>query len=195
MHLDKTAIFSICLAFGAVFASRAGAAQNDPCSRTTARQTARGMDGVKLVLVTDIKTVSLQDSLVLDVALRNDGQEPIFVYADIGWGYGAGLVIRLRNHEGQEIGPVFRDDRMLPPPPSNDDPAIFTRLDRDNFFGTRRKLALKDLVTTPGKYTLQIEYRSPLPCRFVDPKLQRLPALWHEDASIFSNQVAIEVLP
>jgi hypothetical protein len=138
--------------------------------------------------------VSLSQSMVINVGIRNDGKDPLYVYGNIAWGYGGGLVLRLRDQSGKGIKPVFLDDTMLPPPPQND-PSIFIRLKEDKFFGTRRELPIADLVKTPGKYSLQVEYRSPLPCGFVDPKLQRLPALWHEDASIFSNSISFEVVP
>jgi len=195
MNVNRAALIMTFLALVVLLGTRVGSAQGDPCSPARAGSTARAADRVKVVLTTELRKVSLRDSLVLDVALRNDGRNPIFVYADIGWGYGAGLVIHFRNDRGKEVGPTFSDDTMLPPPPSNDDPTMFARLDRGNFFGTRRELPLKEYLNAPGKYTLQIEYWSRLPCHFVDPKLQQLPAVWHEDGSIFSNEVPIDVVP
>jgi len=139
--------------------------------------------------------VSLRDTLVLDVALLNDGRRPVWVYAAVGWGSGAGLVMRIRNDEGREVRPQFGDDGMLPPPPSNDDPTMFARLDQGNFFGTRRRLRLKDFFAAPGRYTLQVEYQSLLACDILDPRLQGLHALWREDGSLLSNEVAIDILP
>ena len=145
-------------------------------------------------LRTDKTSYSLDGSLVIDAGVINAGTVPIYVYGWISWGYGGGLVIRLRDERGKEIAPVLRDDTMLPP--ENDDPSMFVKLrEEGDFFGTRREMEVKDLVKRPGKYTLQIEYRSPLSCKFVGSQLQRLPALWHEDASIFSKQVPFEVTP
>lgn len=145
-------------------------------------------------LRTDKGSYSLAGSLAIDAGIMNSGADPIYVYGWISWGYGGGLVIRLRNDHGKEIAPVLRDDTMLPP--ENDDSSMFVKLrEGGDFFGTHREIAVKDLVKRPGKYTLQIEYRSPLSCNFVGSNLQKLPALWHEDASIFSKQVPFEVTP
>lgn len=147
-----------------------------------------------IFLIADRTRYALHQSLVIDAGIRNDGPDPLYVYGQIAWGYGGGLVLRLRNQSGKEIAPVLRDDTMLPPPPKDDDPSMFVALEENTFFGTRRELPVTKLVKTPGRYSLQVEYRSPLACGFVDPKLEQLPALWHEDESIFSNSVSFEVI-
>jgi hypothetical protein len=147
-----------------------------------------------LFLTIDHTKYSLSQSMVLNVGIRNDGHDPVNVYGNIAWGYGGGLVLKIKNQAGKDVIPGLHDDTMLPPP-SLDDPSIFVQLTEDNFFGTRRVLSLKDIIKSPGKYTMQVEYHSPLSCAVVDPKLQQLPALWHEDASIFSNTISFEVMP
>ena len=148
-----------------------------------------------LFLTIDESTYSRSRSMVLNVGIRNDGRNPIYVYKEIAWGYGGGLVLEIKDRAGVDVIPVLWDDTMLPPPRRLDDPAIFVQLGEDNFFGTHRVLPLKDITESTGKYTMRVEYNSPLSCASVDPKLQRLPALWHEDASIFSNTVSFEIRP
>lgn len=138
---------------------------------------------------------SMNDFIVIDVGIRNDGRDPLYVYRKIAWGFGGGLVLRLMDQTGHQVAPVVRDDTMLPPPATSNDASIFVQLTEDDFFGTRRNLLAKDLVKAPGKYSLQVEYRSPLSRKFVDPKLRQLPALWHEDESIVSHSVPFEVVP
>lgn len=136
----------------------------------------------------------INGSIVLNAAIVNSGDNPVYVYDWISWGYGGGLVIRIRDEHGNEVAPVLRDDTMLPPPRNVNDPNIFVRLrDHGDFFGTQRRMKVADLVKFPGKYTLQIEYRSPLSCKFVGEQIRNLPALWHEDKSIFSTRVPLEV--
>jgi hypothetical protein len=82
---------------------------------------------------------------------------------------------------------------MLPPPPRNDAPGIFARLGPGTFFGSRRNLAVSDLVSRGGKYTIQIEYVCPLSREFMHPTLQVLPALWRDTPSLWSEKVALEI--
>lgn len=51
----------------------------------------------------------------------------------------------------------------------------------------------KEVSKPPGKYSLGVEYRSPLPKAWVDEQLQALPALWTEDGILTSNRIEIEV--
>lgn len=150
---------------------------------------------VKVFLITDRAAPSFRDSLVIDVGLRNDGPQDVYIFQGLAWGPGGGLVLHLRNQDGAEIPPVVFDETVMAPPRSQHDSTMFIRLEEGNFFGTRRELPLKDLVKAPGKYSLQVEYRSPVPLHFFDKKLQSLPALWQEDPSILSNEVPIEVAP
>ena len=138
---------------------------------------------------------SLNQSLVLDVGIRNDGRDDVYIYKWLVWGYADSLVLTLRDQSGEEIEPLLHDDTLLPPPPRKDDASMFVQLMQDDFYGTRRSLPITDLVKTPGKYTLQIQYRGPLSCKYVDPKLRELPALWRENATISSNVVSFEITP
>jgi hypothetical protein len=175
----------------AVFVLR-GASQTLPCDRSQGEKSLTQQ--ITLFLTTDRTKYSLSQSMVLNVGIRNDGHNPVYVYGDIAWGYGGGLVLKIKDQSGNDVVPELHDDTMLPPP-RLDDPRIFVRLIEDNFFGTRRVLPLKDVIRHPGKYTLRVEYKSPLSCAIVDPTLQKLPALWHENASVFSNTVSFEVTP
>jgi hypothetical protein len=152
-------------------------------------------DQVKVFLITDRASPSFRDSLVIDVGLRNDGPDDVYIFQGLAWGPGGGLVLHLRNQDGAEIPPVVFDDTVMAPPRSQHDSTMFIRLEEGNFFGIRRELPLKDLVKAPGKYSLQVEYRSPASLHSFDKKLQSLPALWQEDPSIFSNEVPIDVVP
>ena len=60
---------------------------------------------------TDRQQYSLGEKIVIDVGVRNDGREPLYVYNRMAWGMGGGgLVLWLRDHEDKIIDPVFRDD-------------------------------------------------------------------------------------
>lgn len=142
----------------------------------------------------DKMVYSLTGSMTIDAGVMNIGDSPIYIYNWLSWGPGGGLVILLRDTGGNILAPVVRDDTMLPPPRADNGRGLLVRLrDSGDFFGTQRKIQVRDLVKSPGKYTLQIEYRSPLSCKFVGGTLRNLPALWHEDASIFSKRIQFEV--
>ena len=112
-----------------------------------------------LFLRTDRAQYSLRDSIVIDVGVRNDGREPIYVYNIIAWGFGGGLVLWLRDHDDKVIEPVMRDDTMLPPPPAGDT-SILSRLGPSMFIGERRTLEVKPLVTATWEVRhVRIEYR------------------------------------
>jgi hypothetical protein len=58
----------------------------------------------------------LDGSISLDAGIVNKGTQPLFVYGWISWGFGGGLVIWVRNEQGQLVRPVLMDDTLLPPP-------------------------------------------------------------------------------
>ena len=145
-----------------------------------------------LFLRTDRAQYSLRDSIVIDVGVRNDGREPIYVYNIMAWGFGGGLVLWLRDHDDKVIEPVMRDDTMLPPPPAGDT-SILSRLGPSMFIGDRRTLEVKLLVRQRGRYSIQVEYASPLVRQVVDPTLQALPALWSDTPHIWSEKVVLDI--
>ena len=149
---------------------------------------------VHVVLTCDQAKASMHDALTTEVAIRNDGENPVYVYRTLDWGFMGGLLLHIRDEKGDLIQSPFFED-ALPEPPPPDDPTIFVRLEAGVFYGTRTKRLVKDMVTRPGKYTLQVEYWSPLPRKYVDIKVRSLPALWHEDPSLYSNKLSLEVVP
>lgn len=145
---------------------------------------------------TNKSSYSIFESITINAGILNAGADPIYVYGWISWGYGGGLVIHVRDASGNEIAPVVRDDTMLPPPGSDNELGLLVKLrDRGDFFGTQRTMRVRDLVASPGAYTLQVEYKSPLSCHFVGKRFKRLPVLWHEDASLFSAEVPFHISP
>lgn len=145
-----------------------------------------------LFLRTDRAQYSLRESIVIEVGVRNDGREPIYVYNIMAWGFGGGLVLWLRDHDDKIIDPVIRDDTMLPPPPEGDK-SILSKIGPNMFIGKRRTLEVKELVRRRGKYSIQVEYASPLVRQVVDPALQALPALWSDTPHIWSEKVILDI--
>jgi hypothetical protein len=139
---------------------------------------------------------SMSQSITLYAGIRNNNSDdPIYVYKEMAWGFGGGLVLHIWDAQHRVVNPRFRDDTMLPPPSGLDNKSMFIELRADEIYGVSRTLSLGDLVRSSGRYSIQVEYRSPLACSFVDASIRELPALWHEDKSMFSNIIVIEVGP
>jgi hypothetical protein len=151
----------------------------------------------KLVLTIDRASYSLSDQMVVDVGIRNDGRQPIYVYSETWWGLAGGFALEFWDAAKKFIGPGFQDEEVMPPPRDQDlnDRALFVPLGQDNFFGVRRVLSVKAFLKSPGKYTLTIQYGNPLSCFVFGPRVQALSAIWLEDPSMVSNRVSFEVTP
>jgi hypothetical protein len=147
-------------------------------------------NSLKVDLRLEHTVYSLSDSLVVEAAIQNDGDHVIYICRDLVWGPG-GFMIHLKDARGNSVQPQVLDD-TFGPPPSTDDPALFVRLEQGSFFGTRRTIPVKNLVRRPGKYTLSVEYRSPIPRNYMDEKIRKLPVFWSEYPPILS--VPIDVI-
>lgn len=168
-------------------------AEGRSCPKPIAKNTL-AYRGSRIFLATDRTSYKINQSIALYAGVRNMNEDKsIYIYRNLAWGYGGGLVLHLRDSAGREVRPTVMDDTMLPPPKSLDDKGIFVELKAEEIFGLGRILSLRDMIKSPGQYYLQVEYKSPLSCSIVDSKLQHLPALWHEDVSLMSNTLYIEI--
>jgi hypothetical protein len=155
-------------------------------------ETAKRSKNVEIVLTGDKIKASLQDYLTLSISILNDGPDAVYVYRHLAWGYSGGLVLHVQNEKGEPVGQL---ECTVPPPPPPDDPTILVLLEEGRFYGVRRRIRVDNFMPSPGRYTLRVEYWSPIPRAFVDPKLRNLTVLWHEDPSLYSNKLDLEVVP
>ena len=153
-----------------------------------------GSENVHVVLICDKVPVSMRDSFTIDIAIRNDGPSPVYLYRIMEWGYGGGLVLHVLDLKGNPVKPRFTPDALLLPP-EHEDPTLFVHLDQMMFYGARARLPVRDEIPTPGKYTIYVEYWCPLSRNLLSPKLRSLPILSHEDPSLYSNKLPLEVIP
>jgi len=144
------------------------------------------------VLIGDKAKGHIEDVLTIDVVIRNDGPETIYLFRRLEWGIGGGLALMIKNDRGERVP---TGDRILWPPLPPNDPAMLVQLDEDRFFGARRELDVKRFFRSPGKYTLQVEYVSPIFRAAYGDKLPNLPIVSGEDPAIYSNELTFEVLP
>jgi hypothetical protein len=148
---------------------------------------------VRVTLTGDKTKASLDDVLTIDTAIRNDGPEPVYLFTRLEWGVSGGMALFIRNEAGEVVG---AGDRILWPPQPEDDPTRLVRLDRERFYGARRRLPLKSFMRKPGKYTLQAEYwLSIWRGGLAGERIRALQILTDENPALYCNKLDFEVLP
>jgi len=120
----------------------------------------------------------------------NSGEKDVFVLGTLEWGHSASLLFHILDAEGKEIRPrAFPDDQTFV---ARGDNSAFVKLHESHFLGTNFYAPLDLLgIDKPGKYSIFVEYHSPLSARDVDLR----PFWGKENRAIKSNLVSIEVLP
>jgi hypothetical protein len=184
---------SLFLGVGSFFVIAAGAgprAFKDP----TSQKEFAAAHSVKLIIRTDRERYSWHDTIELSVALRNDGDSPVYVDTRMFWGYGGGLQLEIRDQQGKYVPPKMRDDAIMPPP-AEGDTTILNRLDQAFFYGRWRKLPIKDHFRGPGAYTIRVRYKSWLRKEEVEAQLRHLPAIWADSPSIDSDTISVVIVP
>jgi hypothetical protein len=152
------------------------------------------MHSVRLFVRADKVQYSLQDVIELSVALRNEGDSPVYIDRRMFWGYGGALLLEIRDQQGKPVSPKMRDDAIMPPPLEGDS-AVLNRLDEGFFYGTWRNLPVQDFFKSPGNYTIRVKYKSWLRKEYVEAHLRSLPAIWADAPAIESEPVSIVVAP
>jgi len=158
---------------------------------TRGEKSASVIENLQVSLTCDKMKTPLQGIVALDVAIRNNGPHAVYLFQRLEWGDGGGLLLHVRNGKRDAIGPHV--DPPWPPPP--DDQMLLLRLGPERFYGLRGTFELKRLVSRPGRYTFQVEYRSPVYRDVYGTRFQALPVLWYEDGSVDSNVCDLEVIP
>jgi len=138
--------------------------------------------------LTERRSYGLKDSVVLDVEIINSGSEPVGVFAKLGMGYQGGIILHALDSTGAEVQPQilahdFLDLRAI------QDPKNYFELQPGQFFGTRQRFAVSELVGKPGHYKLLAEYHCP-----VDPKDGKVGNFWSiERKSVVSKEIEFNV--
>jgi len=155
-------------------------------------QAAERFGQVKVHLTCDKPKVSLHDVLTMDVAIRNDGGDDVYLFQRMDWGEEGGVARYIQDEKGKL---VVSERGVLDSPPQPNDPAMLVRLEQGCFYGIRSQMKAKDLVPSPGKYTMKVIYRCPFPRDVLPNKFRSLPVLALEDPGVESNKVTFEVVP
>src|SRR5256885_6049697 len=127
---------------------------------------------VELRNLTRRLSCALKDSIVLDFEIINSGSQAVGVFAKLGMGYQGGIILHVLDETGAEIEPPtlahdFLDFRAA------QDAKNYFELQPGQFFGTRQKFAVLELVSKPGHYKLLAEYHCP-----VNPKDGKVKNFW-----------------
>jgi hypothetical protein len=147
-------------------------------------------EGLKISLVSSKLRYRRSEKIELYVMLNNITSGNIYVLGSLGWGYNASLLLHVRDASGKEIDPEgFPDDQTFVDPL---DESTFVKLPPRQFIGTNLVSDLKFLnMKKPGKYSIYVEYFSKIPSSEVKQK----PFWGHENGTIFSNLVWVEIIP
>jgi hypothetical protein len=148
-------------------------------------------NGLEVSLVADKRRYRQGEQIKLQAMLFNsDNDKDVFVYGTLEWGYSASFTLHVRDARGKDVQSRFLDDALTPPLPP-DDRSPFVKLLPHHFLGTYYYSTLHELnIQRPGRYSLFVEYHSPISTAEVDLK----PFLSKENGTIKSNVVWIEVL-
>jgi hypothetical protein len=151
--------------------------------------------GLTVFAKPDAEAYAMSDTALIDVGLRNDSQEDVFVFHDIydiSFSFSEGLIFHVQEVGGKEIRPSVISH--VPPVPikDGDDSSLFVRLKPDHFYGIRESIALRELAR-PGRYQITVEYVSPALRPMFSARLKGLRTLWHSDGGIMAKPFQIDV--
>jgi hypothetical protein len=143
---------------------------------------------INLQNLTPQRSFGLKDSVVLDFEILNSGSTPVGVFAKLGMGYQGGVILHVLDSAGADVRPpaLAHDSLDLE---AMQDARNYFELQPHQFFGTRQKFAVSELVSEPGHYKLLAEYHSP-----VDSKYAKVADFWSiERKSVVSSEVDFNV--
>jgi len=148
-----------------------------------------------LIVWTDRAKYSRRQTLALNVALQNTGDTRIYVDRRMFFtGLGGGLMLEIRDENGNRVPSRILSDAVMPPP-KPDDLSILVPLDEGFLYGTSVNLVVADFFQRPSRYTIRVTYKSWLRKETVAQQLRNLPAIWADAPEINSDAVSIEVTP
>jgi hypothetical protein len=173
--MKLTAILILMLALGALYG---------------AQQSTTPTKGLAVVLRAESvqHAFSLKDEVTLDFEILNEGPSAIGVYAHLGMGYQGGIILHVLDSNGAEIpSPTLEHDFLYPA--DVQDPKNYFELRPSQFFGSRQRFTISELVGKPGSYKLLAEYHCP-----VDTNSAKVKNFWGmEQKSVVSEQVSFDV--
>jgi hypothetical protein len=145
---------------------------------------------LKVVLSMERTRYALSDRLTVQVALVNVSDEPISVYRILKWGYAVGFVLHVFDERRHEVNlPMNDDDMAIPSTLSRADSYVI--LEPGHLLGTLRTDKLADWALKQGSYTIEVEYRSPVPHKYRNDA-----RFWSREREVRrSNSITFQIAP
>ena len=143
---------------------------------------------IELKNLTEQRSYGMKDSILLDFVIINSGHEPVGVFAKLGMGYQGGVILHVLDSAGAEVEPPtlahdFLDARAM------QDARNYFELQPREFFGTRQRFTVRELVSKSGHYKLLAEYHCP-----INPKEGKVGNFWSiERKSVVSRKIEFNV--
>lgn len=151
---------------------------------------AASAESLKVVLSAVRTTYAMSDHATFQVALVNASDERISVYRILQWGYAAGFVPHVFDEKGNRVNLRAYDD-YVPIPSTLSKPDSYVILEPDHLLGTLRTDKFSDWGVKPGSYTIEVEYRSPVPGKYHNEA-----QFWSREKGVLrSNSITLHILP
>ncbi|HKO13105.1 MAG TPA: hypothetical protein VJV22_14115 [Acidobacteriaceae bacterium] len=153
---------------------------------------------LRLQVSTDRQSYKLADSLQLDAQLVNTGEEDVYIYTwDLCWNAFRGLSLHLISSDDSAArGHVLLD--CVPPPPDPRDVYQFVRLEPRRVYGLMDTFKVRDVVSKPGDYRLQVTFSGSLSRDWIHESMATVPIatlpLWTmERPPLKSNTIQLTI--
>jgi len=143
---------------------------------------------VNLRDLTQQHSYGLKDSIMLEFEIINASLEPVGVFARLGMGYQGGIILHVLDSTGSEVQPPTLAHDSLDLRATQESRNYF-ELQPNQFFGTRQRFSVSELISKPGHYKLLAEYHCP-----VDSKYAKVGNFWGiERKSIVSSEMKFDI--
>ena len=145
---------------------------------------------LKVVLSAARTTYAISDAATFQVALVNSSDERISIYRILQWDYAAGFVLQVFDEKGNRVNLLRYDDYVpIPSTLSKSDSSVI--LEPDHLLATLRTDKVSDWGVKPGLYTIEVEYRSPVPGKY-----HKEAQFWNREKGVLrSNSITLHILP
>ena len=128
------------------------------------------------------------EQMTLNASLVNLGQDSIYIFGELFWGYRVAFLPRLLDSSGKEMDlRIIPDEVTLSSP---EEQSAFVKLFPYQFLGSVFRSSINDMVTKPGRYGIYVEYLPRFSVREVKPQ----PFWGSENGTLKSKVVYFEVV-
>ena len=135
------------------------------------------------------ETCILDRHVVIISSIENVGNEPVTIYGLLGWGALAGLTMHVADDKGRELQVESLADGLIVPS-TLVNTSYYVTLFTNHALTLSSNANVNDIFAAPGKYTIWVSYRSPVPNRV---SLIKKNFISFEDGAFASNKVEVVI--